>query len=199
MASVSDTLYKQRAVIEFLVAEKESVGNIHKQLCALYRSCAVNRSTVWHWVQRVKASGSGEMELHDQLWSGRPATATRPDMLQHADDIIHVDWRITSRQLAIQLSVSNGSAIAIIDALGYLRVCTRWVPRSLTTEHRRQRKAICFELMKHFDDEGEAFLSRIVTGDETWAHHYEPEMVCQWSGISGLCIRGWRVYAMCVI
>jgi hypothetical protein len=22
---------------------------------------------------------------------------------------------------------------------------------------------------------GEAFLSRIVTGDETWAHHYEPE------------------------
>jgi hypothetical protein len=30
MASVSHTRYKQRAVIEFLVAEKESVGNIHK-------------------------------------------------------------------------------------------------------------------------------------------------------------------------
>jgi hypothetical protein len=51
-----------------------------------------------------------------------------------ADDIIHADQRLTSRQLAIQLSVSNGSAMAIIDALGYSKVCARWVPGSLTTE-----------------------------------------------------------------
>jgi len=38
MASVCDSRYKQRAVIEFLVAEKESVGNIHKRLCAVYGS-----------------------------------------------------------------------------------------------------------------------------------------------------------------
>jgi hypothetical protein len=63
MASVSDTRYKQRAVIEFLVAEKESVGNIHKWLCAGYGSCAVDRNTVGHWVQRVNASESGEGEL----------------------------------------------------------------------------------------------------------------------------------------
>jgi len=81
MGSVSDTCYKQRAVIEFLVAEKESVGNIHKQLCAVYGSCALNRSTVGHWVQRVKASGSGETELHDRPRSGRPATATSPEIL----------------------------------------------------------------------------------------------------------------------
>jgi len=35
MASVSDTRHKQGAVIEFLVAEKESVENIHKG-CVLY-------------------------------------------------------------------------------------------------------------------------------------------------------------------
>jgi transposase len=81
MGSVSDTRYKQRAVIEFLVAEKESVENIHKRLCAVYGSCAVNRSTIGHWVQRVKTSGSGEMELHDRPRSGRPATATSPDSL----------------------------------------------------------------------------------------------------------------------
>jgi hypothetical protein len=42
---------------------KESVGNIHKRLCAVYGSCAVDRSTVGRWVQRVKASGSGETEI----------------------------------------------------------------------------------------------------------------------------------------
>jgi len=78
MASVSDTRYKQRAVIEFLVAEKESVGNIHKRLCVVYGSCAVDWSTVVRWVQRVNASGSGETELHDRPRSGHPATATSP-------------------------------------------------------------------------------------------------------------------------
>jgi len=65
MASVSDTHYKQRAVIEFLVAEKESMGNIHKRLCAVYGSCAVNITIFFPFVQRVKASGSGETELYD--------------------------------------------------------------------------------------------------------------------------------------
>ena len=95
-------------------------------------------------------------------------------MLQRANDIILADRRITSRHLVVELSVSNGNAIAIIDALESSKLCARWFPRSLTTEHRRQRKAICSELLERFDAEGEAFLSRIVTGDETWAHH-EPE------------------------
>jgi len=175
MAYVSDTRYEQRAVIEFSVAEKESLGNIHKRLCAVYGSCAVDRSTIGRWVQRVKASGSEETELHDRLRSGRPATATSPDMLQRAGSIIHADRRITSWQLAVQLSVSNGSAMAITDALGYSKVCATWVPRRLTTQHRRQRKAISFELFESFDAEVDVFLSRIVTDDETWAHHYGQE------------------------
>ena len=76
--------------------------NNHKRLCAVYGSCAVDRSSVGRWVQGVKASESGETGLHDRPWSGSPATATTPDMLQRANDIIHSDWRITSRQLAIQ-------------------------------------------------------------------------------------------------
>ena len=174
MAFVSDTFYK-RAVIEFLVVGKESVENIHKRLCAVYGSCAVDRSTVGCWVQRFKASGSGETELHDRPRSGRPATTNSPVMLQRADGIIHADRSITSRQLALQLSVSNGSAMATIDALRYSKVCARRVPRSLTTEHRRQRKTICSELLERFDAEVEAFLSRIITGDETCTHYYKPE------------------------
>ena len=30
-------------------------------------------------------------------------------------------------------------------------------------------------MLERFDAEGEAFWSRIVTGDETWAPHYQPE------------------------
>ena len=34
--------------------------NIHKRLCAVYGSCAVDRSTAGRWVQSVKASGNGD-------------------------------------------------------------------------------------------------------------------------------------------
>jgi hypothetical protein len=81
-------------------------------------------------------------------------------MLQRASGTILVDRCITSRQLAVQLSVSNGSAMAIIDAVGYSKVCARWVPRNLTTERRRQRKDICSELLERFDAEDHPQSSR---------------------------------------
>jgi hypothetical protein len=40
------------------------VRNIHKQLCGVYESCAVDRRTVGCWVQRVKASGNGEIGVN---------------------------------------------------------------------------------------------------------------------------------------
>jgi hypothetical protein len=33
----------------------------------------------------------------------------------------------------------------------------------------------CPELLAHYEAEGDNFLSTIVTGDETWIHHFEPE------------------------
>jgi hypothetical protein len=44
------------------VAGKESVGNIHEGLCAVYGSCTVDRSTGGRWVQRVNASGIVERD-----------------------------------------------------------------------------------------------------------------------------------------
>ncbi|GFR73957.1 histone-lysine N-methyltransferase SETMAR [Elysia marginata] len=38
-----------------------------------------------------------------------------------------------------------------------------------------QRKTTCAELLKHYEEEGEEFIQRIVTGDETWVRHYDAE------------------------
>jgi hypothetical protein len=172
MASVADSRFKQRAVIEFLVHENESVVNIYKRLCAVYGSCAVDRSTVVRWTKRVKASRSAETELRDLPRVGRPAT---PELLNCADAIIRADWRITTRQWALQLSTSTGSVCSIIETLGYSKVCSKWAPLSPTAEHKIQWKTISSEFLERFHAEEEAFLSRIVTGDETWVHHFEPE------------------------
>ena len=33
--------------------------------------------------------------------------------------------------------------------------------------------------MKRYNKEGEAFLERVVTGDESWVHHFDPESKVQ--------------------
>ena len=38
-----------------------------------------------------------------------------------------------------------------------------------------ERVRITRELLERFETEGEDFLKKIITGDETWVHHYDPE------------------------
>jgi hypothetical protein len=115
------------------------------------------------------------VELSDAPHSGRQTTAVTPALLQHADELIRKDRWITTRKLANELSVSKGSVKNITDAIGYAKVCARWVPRSPTNDHITVRKELCSDLLSRYEADGGIFLSQIVTGDETWIHHFEPE------------------------
>ena len=46
----------------------------------------------------------------------------------------------------------------------------------LTKEHKRKFLEICQCLLNRYNNEGENFLRRIVTGNETWVFHYELEL-----------------------
>jgi len=45
----------------------------------------------------------------------------------------------------------------------------------LSNEIKAERVCISRELLEYFEKEGEDFLKKIITGDETWVHHYDPE------------------------
>jgi histone-lysine N-methyltransferase SETMAR len=53
--------------------------------------------------------------------------------------------------------------------------CSRWVPRQLADDHKHAWQTICQEDLEHHAPEGNAFLQQIVTEDESWVYHYEPE------------------------
>ena len=61
-----------------------------------------------------------------------------------------------------------------MDTLGYSKVCARWVSRQLTEAHEQSRLKACSELLEYCHSD-KSFLPRIVTGDETWVHHFKPE------------------------
>ena len=45
----------------------------------------------------------------------------------------------------------------------------------LTSDVKENRMYVCQDLFHQYDSEGDDFLRRIVTGDETWIHQFEPE------------------------
>jgi len=90
--------------------------------------------------------------------------------------MVRANRRVAIDEVACSLQISHGSAYQIIhDELGFHKVCARWVPRELTAEHKCKHVEICQHLLDRYKNEGEEFLSRIVTRDETWVHRYEPE------------------------
>ena len=72
MAWYGKVHFIQRAVIAFLVVEKESVTNIHKRLTDLYVANAVDKSTVSRWTSRMAGFEKGQAVLSDARRCDRP-------------------------------------------------------------------------------------------------------------------------------
>ena len=108
--------------------------------------------------------------------AGRPSTSTSEEKTVQVQQMILANRRITIDKIAQSLQITFGSAQEIIhEILGYSKVSARWVPQKLTEEHKRRRMEICQTLLNRNNNEGKKFLSRIVTGDESWVHHNSPE------------------------
>jgi len=98
-----------------------------------------------------------------------------PEAIAAVQATVQENRRVTVHEIAAHLDMSHGSAYHIVhDVLQFHKVSARWVPCQLTAEFKERRVDACQELLKCFEAEG-GFLGRIVTGDETWVHYYQPE------------------------
>ena len=55
------------------------------------------------------------------------------------------------------------------------KVSSRWVPRMLTPEQKACRQQFSEENLNMLRADPHKFVSRIITGDETWVHLHDPE------------------------
>ena len=172
MAALADNSFKQKAVIEFLMKEGRAAREISDRLRNVYEECALSYPSVKRWMAAFKG---GRSDIIDKARSGRPLSALTNGNKQHVDELIRSDRRITTRDIVGVIGVSQGTVHNIICDLGYSKVCARWVPRQLTDELKLNRLNVCEQMLERYRNEGEQFMNSIVTGDESWAHHYEPE------------------------
>ena len=54
------------------------------------------------------------------------------------------------------------------------KLTVRWAPKSLSNEQMVTRASVCSSLLKRCRSKDD-FVLRLVTVDETWVYHYEPE------------------------
>jgi len=79
-----------------------------------------------------------------------------------------------------QFNLSHGTIWDFVhERLGYRKACSRWIPRHLTEDHKKNRKGAFLAHLLHFNGHSEDFLEQIITGDETWVHQYCAETKVQ--------------------
>ena len=162
-----------RAVIKFLTKEGENAKEIHRRMAAVFGDSSPQYSTVAKWSSEFKR---GRISLEDDPRSGRPADVIKQEMIDRVERLVLNDRRIKLDELATECGISHGSVSTIIhEHLGMSKVSARWVPRNLNPQDRQHRVESSRELLEVYNTNPKDFHTRLVTGDETWIHHWDPD------------------------
>jgi len=117
---------------------------------------------------------TGRTSVNDDELTRRPKSSTTPETVARIQEIIRQDRRRTIRDIAEELHVVYGTCQRILtEELGVHHVAVKFVPRILTADQMQQCVSVCTELRQLTSDD-ETFLSRVITGDESWVYGYDP-------------------------
>ncbi|GFU87794.1 histone-lysine N-methyltransferase SETMAR [Trichonephila clavipes] len=161
-----------RSVIRFLTAKNVSAAEIHRQISDVYGPNAMSSSKVRKWVSFQGRTGN----VNDEPLSSRPSVIT-DDLVNAVDEKIRKGRLFTISTLALEFPNVGRTTLhkVVSEKLKFRKLCARWVPRLLTEEHKLKRMACALDFLDRHHKEGDQFLERIVTGDETWVAHITPE------------------------
>lgn len=173
----AEAVMEQRIIMRFLVKEGVKPSEIYQRVTLQYGEETVSKSTLYEWCKQFK---DGREVVADLPGRGGVrascATAVNSGTIAKVKELVMENRRMTVRELSTLVGISTGSIETILhEHLNLSKVSARWVPRQLTVFHKEHRAQISKELLARYEEDGEAFLERIVTSDETWVHHFTPE------------------------
>ena len=173
MSSAKMEKMEYRSVIKYLHLEGKSEKDIYERLLNTYGDTSPSYATVKRWKNEFTW---GREDLKDAPREGRPVTATTEENVKRVHDAILENRKIDIIHLVDELNLSSGTISSIIhDHLLMKKLCAHWVPRMLTDAMKEKRVTMSRDLLDIYNRDPEDFHFRIVTGDETWIHHYDPE------------------------
>ncbi|GBN21721.1 hypothetical protein AVEN_105829-1 [Araneus ventricosus] len=95
------------------------------------------RCTIFRWCQRYEAR---RVNIKDLPHPVQAHVVTNSATSSAVDELIRQNRRITTREIAVELSISKGTVHHIIHKkLGYGKVCAQWVPKHLSENQKTAR------------------------------------------------------------
>ena len=164
---------EQRTAITFCVLNGKTEKETMEMLVKAYGVAAMKRTALHKRYSRYE---NGYKSVMEEQRSGRPTSITS-QKVQEIKELLDQDRRITVREVSQWVDCSIGTVHTIIhENLNMRRLCSRWIPKMLLECQKAQRVESCWRFVQRFEREGEYFLCRIVTADETWISLYELEL-----------------------
>lgn len=143
-----------------------------QELDTVFGTSAPSVSTVRRWYNEFKR---GKTNFKDDPKSGRPSTAVTEENCEKVRQIVEDDPHVTYAQIKHLLGIGSTAVTKILkEKLGLKKVCSRWVPHSLSDEQKSARVKWCREMLKKYKNGKSKAVFDIVTGDETWLYFYDP-------------------------
>lgn len=132
----------------------------------------VSLSLITKWYREFSY---GKDDFKDAPRPGRPRTAKTEDNIDRVRKMINENNHITYQEMQATLNLGSAALHSILhESLKMRKVLSKWVPHSLTQEQKSQRVLICKQNLKLLNNGGHRLFSKIVTGDETYVHYYDP-------------------------
>ena len=114
--------------------------------------------------------------IEDDERSGCPKGATTDENVEIVHSLVMCDRTRSLRDIASEVGISFGAVQSILtDILGMPKVSARWVPKLLTEHQKGSRLDISRYFLSRYENDPEEFIDQVVTQDETWVHHFDPE------------------------
>ena len=157
----------------FFFLQGKAPKEFHAILKETFREHAPSYATVKNWLAQFKR---GDFFTCDAPRPGRPKTVTTPDIIDLIHELFLEDRRTSAKWIAARQGISRervGSTT--YEDLDLRKLSTKWVPKCLNADQKRQRCQSSEQLLELFRRDPNDFLSRLVTMDETWLCHHDPE------------------------
>jgi len=132
---------------------------------------ALSRSNVFRWYGRYCDGREG---IEDDPKSGRPTECRNYNNVEKISQLLLQNRHLSLRMLADEVNIGKDTVRkTAAEDLRKRKICSRFVPQSLTPEQKDRRIAACRDLIATADSDPD-FFKKIVTGDERWIFAYDP-------------------------
>ncbi|GBM75327.1 hypothetical protein AVEN_144153-1 [Araneus ventricosus] len=120
----------------------------------------------------VRQFNDGRTNVHDEARSGRPFVIN-DGLVAKMNEKIRENRRFTIRMLFDEFPQISKTVLheIVTNRLNYSKLCSRWVPKMFTDVHKTKRLGSALKFLTRCSEEGNEFLNKIVTGNETWHYH----------------------------